>query len=101
MDTRVQQAIAQLVINLRVLTPHKIGIFQEELEKQFAAVYYGTHNRLVELGDVSVRPISPKRGVWIEFAEDGQRVTDILHDPKDAVVPDSFVWCEESCQRFD
>ena len=36
-----------------------------------------------------------KRGAWIEFASDGKRVAAILHDPKDALMPDSFVWCEE------
>ena len=36
------------------------------------------------------------RGVWIEFAGDGKRVVDILHEPKDAIMPDYYVWCEES-----
>ena len=46
------------------------------------------------LGEALKKP----RGVWIEFAADGKRVADILHEPKDALVPDSFVWCEESPQ---
>jgi hypothetical protein len=37
-----------------------------------------------------------RRGVWIEFAEDGKRVVDILHEPKEAEMPDSYVWCEET-----
>lgn len=28
------------------ITPFKIGEFQEELTKQFAAIYFGTHPRL-------------------------------------------------------
>ena len=38
----------------------------------------------------------PKRGAWLEFADDGKLVTDVMHEPKDAVMPDSFVWCEEA-----
>lgn len=41
-------------------------------------------------------PYQKPRGVWIEFADDGKRVVDILHEPKDADMPDSYVWCEES-----
>lgn len=36
-----------------------------------------------------------KRGVWIEFADDGVCVVDILHEPKNEIMPDSYVWCEE------
>lgn len=37
-----------------------------------------------------------RRGAWIEFADDGKTVVDILHEPKDADMPDSYVWCEAS-----
>ena len=35
------------------------------------------------------------RGVWIEFADDGKKVVDIIHEPKDAIMPDRYVWCQE------
>lgn len=58
--------------------------------------------RDVDLWDAAVRraerslPKRRPRGVWIEFADDGKTVTDVMHEPKDAIVPDSFVWCEEA-----
>lgn len=43
-----------------------------------------------DVGKEFVFEIVPRRrGVWIEFAEDGKRVADILHEPKDAELPDS------------
>jgi len=36
-----------------------------------------------------------RRGIWVEFARDGRKVVDIIHEPKDAEMPDKYVWCEE------
>ena len=50
----------------------------------------------VEIEKPEDNPYQKPRGVWIEFADDGKRVVDILHEPKNFVLPDSYVWCEES-----
>jgi hypothetical protein len=35
------------------------------------------------------------RGVWIEFLGRGPSVLDVIHEPKDANLPGTYVWCEE------
>ena len=68
------------------------------LEFEFLAVVsdHSAEQFVDDIGKSFEFAIVPKRrGAWIEFASDGKRVADILHEPKDAIMPDSFVWCEE------